>query len=115
MKRARSPIASHYRMAWLLVLFDLPVGTPDERNAASRLRQDLKRDGFIMLQFSVYARPCASADLVSTHLRRVQHMIPPHGQVRGITITDAQWGRMFVFLAGKAESPEGTPSQMEFF
>lgn len=115
MKRARSATASHYRMAWLLVLFDLPVGTPEERNAASRLRQDLKRDGFIMLQFSVYARPCASADHVQTHLRRVQTMIPPHGQVRGLTITDAQWGRMFVFLAGRARPPEDMPAQLEFF
>ena len=41
---------------WLMVFFDLPVGTRTERRHATRFRNYLKRDGFLMLQFSVYAR-----------------------------------------------------------
>jgi CRISPR-associated protein Cas2 len=45
-------------MAWVLVFFDLPVGTPEERKAANNFRRDLVREGYMMIQFSVYARPC---------------------------------------------------------
>ena len=47
---------SGYRMMWLYVMFDLPVGTKAERRAATRFRQSLLDDGFEMAQFSVYLR-----------------------------------------------------------
>jgi hypothetical protein len=35
------PVAlSGYRIMWMFVLFDLPVGTPRERKAATRFRKD---------------------------------------------------------------------------
>jgi len=46
------------RFVWLFVLFDLPVGTKLERRDATRFRNFLKDDGFMMLQYSVYARVC---------------------------------------------------------
>jgi hypothetical protein len=52
-KQGRDPICSKYRMAWVLVFFDLPVGTPEERKAATNFRKDLLRDGYMMVQFSV--------------------------------------------------------------
>ena len=57
-KQGRDPICSKYRMAWVLVFFDLPVGTPEERRDAANFRKDLLKDGYMMVQFSVYARPC---------------------------------------------------------
>ena len=38
------------RILWMFVLFDLPVGTKDERRAAARFRNFLKDDGYMMLQ-----------------------------------------------------------------
>jgi CRISPR-associated protein Cas2 len=55
------------RLLWLFVLFDLPVGTKDERRAASRFRNFLKDDGYMMLQFSVYARVCRGEDAVDSY------------------------------------------------
>ena len=49
-----------YRIMWLFVLFDLPVETKKERKAAADFRKALLKDGFSMLQFSVYNRHCAS-------------------------------------------------------
>ncbi len=41
------------RFMWLFVFFDLPVGTKTERRNATRFREFLKDNGFMMLQFSV--------------------------------------------------------------
>ena len=90
-KQGRDPVCSKYRMAWVMVFFDLPVGKPEERRDASNFRRDLIKDGYMMVQFSVYARPCGSADRVDTQVRRLRGKIPTHGEVRGLLITDAQW------------------------
>ena len=115
MKRSRSVICSKFRMAWILVLFDLPVGSREERKAAANFRKDLIRNGYFMVQFSVYARPCASDERLNTQIRRLKKNIPPKGEVRGLFITDAQWGRMIIVKSSKPEHPENMPEQLMFF
>jgi CRISPR-associated protein Cas2 len=107
-------VCSKYRMAWVLVFFDLPVGTPEERKAATNFRKDLLKDGYIMVQFSVYARPCGSADRVETQVRRLKPKIPAKGEVRGLIISDAQWGRMLVVRSQQRTDAEPMPEQMMF-
>jgi len=114
-KQGRDPVASKYRMAWVLVFFDLPVGTPEERKAAANFRKDLLKEGYIMVQFSVYARPCGSADRVETQVRRLKPKIPPRGEVRTLIISDAQWGRMLVMRSQQKVDSEPQPEQMMFF
>ena len=40
----------------IIVFFDLPVTTAAKRKAANQFRQFLLKDGYQMLQFSVYSR-----------------------------------------------------------
>ena len=61
---------SGYRMMWLYVMFDLPVGTKAERKAATRFRQSLLDDGFEMAQFSVYLRFAESKEKAEVHIKR---------------------------------------------
>ena len=42
---------------YILVMFDLPVVTNEERKVATQFRNFLLKDGYIMLQFSIYIRP----------------------------------------------------------
>ena len=114
-KQGRDPICSKYRMAWVLVFFDLPVGTPEERKAATNFRKNLIQDGYMMVQFSVYARPCGTADRVETQVRRLKSKIPNRGEVRGLMISDAQWGRMIVVRSAQPTEAEKQPAQMQFF
>ena len=114
-RTGRDPACSKYRMAWVLVFFDLPVGTPEERRDASNFRKDLLKDGYIMVQFSVYARPCGSADRVETQVRRLKSKIPAKGEVRGLLISDAQWGRMIIMRSQQKADAEKMPAQMMFF
>ncbi len=115
MKTARNSYACKYRMAWVLVMFDLPVLTANQRREAANFRKDLIREGFMMLQFSVYARPCPSADRVESQVRRLKGLLPGGGEVRSLTITDAQWGRMLVFHSNKPSASEPMPEQLMFF
>ena len=102
-------------MAWVLVFFDLPVGTPEERRDATNFRKDLLKDGYMMVQFSVYARPCGTADRVETQVRRLKLKIPSKGEVRGLMISDAQWGRMIIMRSQQRAEAEKMPEQMQFF
>lgn len=92
---------------WLLVFFDLPVGTKEERVRANRFRNFLKDDGFLMLQFSVYARVCRGEDGAAKHVGRVIASLPSEGSVRALQVTDRQYGRMHVLL-GDAQKFETT-------
>lgn len=82
------------RFMWLMVFFDLPVGSKIERRNASRFRTFLRKDGFLMLQFSVYARICRAEEGVDKHLSRVKANLPPKGSVRTLQVTDKQYARM---------------------
>ena len=115
MKQNRNPLANKFRMAWLLVFFDLPVGSKQERKAATNFREDLLKEGYMMIQFSVYARPCVSQEKVRTQLRRLLPKIPCSGQVRALTITDAQWARMKFVQSDEHIEPENLPTQLTFF
>lgn len=114
-KQGRDPVCSKYRMAWVLVFFDLPVGSPEERRDATNFRKDLIKDGYFMVQFSVYARPCGTADRVETQVRRLKYKIPSQGEVRGLMISDAQWGRMIIMRSQVKTDAEKMPAQMQFF
>lgn len=100
---------------WILCLFDLPVTSKKERKKASDFRKFLLDDGFQMMQFSVYLRPCASEDITSLHEDRIKRNLPPEGEVRIIKITDAQFGRMFIFSKNYKIKEEMVDEQLNFF
>lgn len=104
-------------MGWLLVAFDLPVLSKEQRKRATGFREFLIDDGFMMLQFSVYARPCVTFARQQTHMDRVKRALPPEGSVRAIFITRAQWENSFLFHGPPARepSPEALPEQLQFW
>lgn len=89
---------------WLMVFFDLPVGTKAERRNATRFRNFLKDDGYMMLQFSVYARVCRGEEAVEKHVGRVIGSLPPQGSVRALQVTDRQYARMRLLLGKVART-----------
>ncbi|MCC6949627.1 MAG: CRISPR-associated endonuclease Cas2 [Bradyrhizobiaceae bacterium] len=98
------------RVLWLFVFFDLPVGTKGERRAATRFRNFLKDDGYMMLQWSVYARVCRGEEAVDKHALRVTKNLPSKGSVRALQVTDKQYARMRLML-GEARKNEKAASQ----
>jgi CRISPR-associated protein Cas2 len=106
---------SEYRGMWLFVLFDLPVDTATKRKEYTRFRKELLKQGFTMLQYSVYARYFASEDSSNIQKIKVRATLPPDGQVRLLSVTDKQFGKMEVFFGKKRKPTEDPPMQMSFF
>lgn len=100
---------------WILVFFDLPTETRKERKAAADFRKRLLLDGFVMFQFSIYMRHCASQENADVHIRRVKSFLPEYGKVGMICITDKQFGRMELFHCAKEEPPILPAIQLELF
>ncbi len=106
-----------FKMGWLVVAFDLPVLTPKQRKEATGFRKFLLDDGFQMIQFSLYVRPCVSFARQQTHLDRVRQGIPPEGKVRVFYVTRAQWERAIVIYGSPAKEvpPEDMPEQIQLW
>jgi CRISPR-associated protein Cas2 len=100
------------RIMWLFVFFDLPVTTKAGRRRATRFRKFLKDDGYMMLQFSVYARVCRGDEAVEKHVGRVTRNLPKEGNVRTLQVTDKQYGRMKLLLGEAEKNERFAPQQM---
>ncbi|HFD16188.1 MAG TPA: CRISPR-associated endonuclease Cas2 [Rhodospirillales bacterium] len=105
---------SGYRLMWLLVMFDLPVGTKKERKAATDFRKFLLDQGFEMAQFSVYLRFCGSKEQAETYVRRIRKAVPARGQVSVLRFTDKQYESMWCFVGGTGQRPK-SPGQYALF
>lgn len=82
----------------LIVMFDLPTVTPEERSAYARFRKNLIQDGYIMMQESIYSKLAtnmASAEWMKEKLRKI---VPLKGVVQVIVITEKQYGQIEYLL-----------------
>ncbi|MBT2214692.1 CRISPR-associated endonuclease Cas2 [Virgibacillus dakarensis] len=96
--------------------FDLPVVIPRERKAYSRFRKFLLRDGYTMLQYSVYTRICNGEDGVRKHMRRLKENIPPvNGAIRAMKITEKQFENMDILLGTTTPEEDLGANKIDFF
>lgn len=106
---------SEFRLMWLIVMFDLPTQRKLDRKRYSVFRKVLLDDGFWLMQYSVYLRPCASRDIAARHAAHVARNLPVKGAVRILELTDAQYSRARCFRNLVSVPVEQQPSQMQFF
>lgn len=104
-----------YRIMWLFVMFDLPTLTKVDKKNSARFRKDLEKDGFIMHQWSVYIRYCASLESAKLHIKRVRSFTPSKGLISILTITDKQYADIInIWGAIEKKNPQ-KPMQLEIF
>lgn len=106
---------NEYRAMWVLVFFDLPTDTKQDRKAYADFRKGLIKDGFTMFQFSIYVRNCASMENAEVHKKRVRSIIPDQGKIGMMCITDKQFEGIEIFFGKKISPPENAPLQLELF
>jgi CRISPR-associated protein Cas2 len=100
---------------WMIVLFDLPVVTPEEKKTASLFRKALLDQGFHMSQFSVYYRLLPGKEALDGYIRDIQSQLPPKGKVDIVTITDKQYEGIISFSGKKKQTNKQKPSQLLLF
>lgn len=89
----------------LIVLFDLPVNTKANRKRYQQFHKFLVKDGYTMMQFSVYSRIADGLDGIEKHLGRLRANTPSKGNIRVMTVTEKQYSSM-LFLVGKPSAQE---------
>ena len=90
----------------MIVFFDLPTLTKTDRRNASRLRNFLLKDGYTMLQLSVYSRICKGQDDVEKQAKRLKSLIPKTGSVRLLTVTEKQYASMEILVGSLKKEEE---------
>lgn len=108
-KGTSTPPSSPYQAMWLFAIFDLPVDSPEHRKVYTRFRKALLAEGFTMLQYSVYARHCRSEEKADAFKGHLRVRLPKEGEVRLLTVTDAQFAKMEVFRGIQKTEPEQPP------
>ena len=100
---------------WLMVMFDLPTVTREEKREYSKFRKYLLGEGFIQLQYSVYAKYCSSCENSQKYYRYIRNAVPDGGYVRLLMITDKQFGDMVSLYGTHIEDIEKKPEQLLLF
>lgn len=100
---------------WILVMFDLPTETKEQRRNYTDFRKRLVKDGFTMFQFSIYVRNCASRENTKVHIERVKKNLPEEGKICIITITERQFNDILLFEGIKKTPPLPDAIQLELF
>lgn len=100
---------------WLFLFFDLPQVSLEEKQQAAKFRNYLLNDGYMMMQWSVYARVCNGDERVEVHQERVKEHLPPEGNVRVLKVTDKQYGAMKLLLGNKKPNERKGAEQLMLF
>ncbi|MBO4687031.1 MAG: CRISPR-associated endonuclease Cas2 [Clostridiales bacterium] len=79
----------------LIVFFDLPAITLEGRKAAARFRRFLIKQGFVMLQCSVYMRTVHNSEESEKYVAKIESGRPKEGDVRCLKISEFQYSSIY--------------------
>ena len=79
---------------WMMVMFDLPTDTAEERRKAAKFRKFLLDAGFGMSQYSVYLRFTGTRENSQKYVKMVEDHNPGTGDVSILFFTDYQFGEI---------------------
>lgn len=82
----------------VLVFFDLPVITSENRRAYSKFRKFLLKNGFMMLQESVYCKLALNGTAVNAIIDNVHKNKPEEGLIQLLTVTEKQYAKMDIII-----------------
>ena len=75
----------------VMVFFDLPVETIEDKREYRRFRKLLIRSGFLMMQQSVYCRMVLNQSVVRSVTELLRKHKPRRGIVQILTVTEKQF------------------------
>ena len=87
----------------ILVLFDLPITTLENKRSYRAFRKYLLKNGFMMMQESVYSKIALNQNVATGICDSVKKQKPPSGLVQMLTVTEKQFAKMEM-IVGKSHS-----------
>ena len=82
------------RFMRIIVMFDLPTQSSGDKRQYRQFRKYLTKNGYIMLQESVYSRLTISEKAVPGLLKDLKDHKPEAGSVAALTITERQYANI---------------------
>lgn len=83
-----------YRFMRVIVFFDLPVVTNEDKRQYRQFRKFLIKKGFVMMQESVYSKIALNGTAAQNIEQNVKKNKPPRGLVQMLTVTERQFSKM---------------------
>lgn len=83
-----------YRFMRVIVFFDLPTETLENKREYRKFRKALIKNGFLMMQESVYCRMLLTPSAGRAVLDAIRKNRPPQGIVQIMTVTEKQFAGM---------------------
>ena len=90
-----------YRYMRIIVMFDLPVTTASNRKDYYTFRKNLVKNGFLMLQESVYCKIAQNSVAAETIIRNIKKYKPQEGLVQVLKVTEKQYSKMEFIVGDK--------------
>ncbi len=87
----------------VIVFFDLPTETLDDKKEYRNFRKFLIRKGFLMIQESVYCKLALNSTVADSIVQAVKSNKPRAGIVQMLVITEKQYSRM-EFVVGESNN-----------
>lgn len=87
----------------MIVMFDLPTETAQQRQNYRIFRRELIKNGFYMLQESVYTRMLLTPSVQSSVYNMLNKSKPKEGLVMALTVTEKQFSNM-EFILGEQKT-----------
>jgi CRISPR-associated protein Cas2 len=98
----------------MMLMFDMPSVTPDDKREYRKFRKFLIKEGFIMHQFSVYSKLLLNDTANKSMLERISKNKPKAGNVSLLTITEKQFSRIFYLHKKPDENIASTDRRIVF-
>lgn len=87
----------------IMIFFDLPMETSADIRNYNAFRKFLIKEGFIMMQKSVYTKLALNGSVSDSIKTAVKKNLPPKGLVELLEVTERQFGNI-VYLVGKKQT-----------
>jgi len=92
-----------YRFMRLIVFFDLPMITKSELRTYTQFRKSLIKDGFVMMQESVYTKILLNGTMAQLTMEKLKKYVPNKGLVQSLLVTEKQFTSI-KYLTGTKKS-----------
>lgn len=96
----------------VLVFFDLPMLSSEDRKAYTRFKKFLINDGYMMLQESVYCKLAMNQNAANALILRLKQNKPSAGLVQALVITEKQFANIELIIGDKSNDIIDTSERM---
>lgn len=86
----------------MMIFFDLPMTSNKEIRIYTKFRKFLLKNGYIMLQYSVYCKTFNNIDAAHAFVKVIRKNVPCRGNIRIMIVTEKQYNDIEIIVGGKS-------------